>query len=123
MIWEKLLTMQCPYEKCGKGLAQRDGEIQCTECYFHMDHSKYKGIVHHRLMPTTEHTRLKWQNVIDHKCPICGDNIQSNEKSMGRFVCVGRGCHFSISEKKLVGIINDTDHVAYKFHNGFLQKK
>jgi hypothetical protein len=54
--------------------------------------------------------RRHWQNIVDKKCPDCGEKLQDHEKG---YNC--KPCSFFIAEAGMIKILTDGNHAAIKY--------
>lgn len=114
MKWENLIKQVCPY--CENSLVDREGEMRCVACIFHIEYVRYHAISKHRTT-VNEHTpKMKWQNVVDSLCPICGLKLRDIEGKQGMMRCVDAHCTFKISNDMLHAILQDPNHPANRYY-------
>lgn len=114
MKWENLNSEACPY--CDNKLVDRDGEMRCVSCTFHIDKVRYTAIRKHRSQLTDGSPKMKWQNVVDMLCPICASNLRDSEGKNGMQRCSNAHCTFKISDDMLGAILKDPNHPANRYH-------
>lgn len=56
---------------------------------------------------------MKWQNLIDKKCPNCDERLSEVKDRVVIFEC--RGCDFMITKQKYFDILVDPDHKMRQF--------
>lgn len=117
MNWNNLKDFNCPYPYCEEKLknGMRDGVacVDCTECHFSMSYEKYKGILQHRSNERGEIIKVKWQNLRDGLCPVCGKYLIDDSKGTYSIItCIDSDCSFHIREDSLHTILGDADHPA-----------
>lgn len=115
MKWENLGSFCCPH--CGEKLKMED-EVQCTRCTFRITIDRFKSIAAHRAHPERAVTKMKWQYLIDDRCPVCASNLMPNVEGRYAFMkCISSECTFRIREDKISEIKNDPAHPANVFYN------
>lgn len=118
MNWENLQTNSCPYAYCGGELVLVEDEalVCCMQCKFYIPESKFNSIKAHRSQSGTPAVRLKWQNLHEKRCPICGALLR---KAIGMHHMLECGdvkkCSFRIGEKRAQEIMDDPTHSANIF--------
>ena len=56
---------------------------------------------------------MKWQNLINRKCPHCGGDLKPIKDKAVLYECVE--CDFVISQKKYFEVLTDENHVMRNF--------
>lgn len=112
MNWDNLKTQNCPY--CGNHLVDTGPEMKCKHCKFHIDHVKCAAIVKSR--SGEGESKMKWQNIIEEKCPICGEMLREGEGHHEKLRCTDGRCTFKISNAMLRQILDDPTHPANRFY-------
>jgi DNA-directed RNA polymerase subunit RPC12/RpoP len=115
MQWENLRQFRCPY--CGHDLQKGKDAIKCTRCHFSIEQERFKSIAENRRQNPTNQIKIKWQNLIEARCPICGNMLKPNEESKVFFQkCISYDCTFKISDSRIGEILNDPKHAANIFY-------
>ena len=119
MQWDKLQHNMCPY--ClAKMEFDRDLQvINCTACRFNISPARFKLIVENRSNIRNKIT-LKWQNLIDDRCPQCGEDLIDGvmKQDMRMLVCsTTPSCTFRLGRDKYDMIMNDPLHPAHQYKN------
>lgn len=112
MNWENLKTQSCPY--CGYHLEDTGFEMACLHCTFHIEHGKYDSIRENR--GSNGDIKMKWQNIIEEKCPMCGERLREGEGRHEKLRCTDASCTFKISNSMLRQILDDPTHPANRFY-------
>ena len=95
-----------------------DGMIRCSMCTFKIDEDRFHAIQAHRSHPERATVKIKWQNIRDDKCPMCGDSIRPTLLGhLALLRCVSSDCTFKIREERLNEILADPQHPANTFYN------
>lgn len=114
MKWENLKDFNCPH--CGKPLENREGEIACTNCFFHISKDRFKAILMHRGQSPIAIQKMKWQNLHDHRCPMDGNRLHEGG-SLEMLKCMSAECTFVIRIDSLKRILEDESHPANRFYH------
>lgn len=115
MKWENLGTFNCPH--CEAKLKMEE-EVQCTRCTFHITIERFKSIAAHRAHPGGQVIKMKWQYLINDRCPVCASNLMPEIAGKYSLMkCVESTCAFRIREDKMDEIKSDPDHPANVFYN------
>lgn len=115
MDWSKLRTVDCPY--CGAHLKLCKDFLQCTSCIFTISEQRFLQIRAHRSGVNPSGLRMKWQNILEDHCPVCGDMLTPDLKGLQEFMrCIDADCAFHISCERIREIIDDKNHVAHRFY-------
>ena len=115
MKWENLSTFECPY--CDRKLFQKSEEIiHCKVCVFEIDVLKFKSILSHRLIKPINPIQYKWQNLKNHRCPICSQFLREEENGLGYYKCTSGQCTFCIQEARIQEILSDKNHPANRYY-------
>jgi len=115
MNWENLRQFRCPY--CGYDLQKGKEDVSCTNCFFRIEPERFKSIAENRRQNPTNQVKIKWQNLIEARCPICGDMLKPNDEGKMFFQkCINHECTFRISDSRIGEILNDQKHPANIFY-------
>ena len=123
MEWKNLKYFRCPH--CGEKLVEDVGKewIRCTSCTFVIASTRCKEITIHRSYPEKTIIKMRWQNIKDDHCPVCGSNLYQNmEGKFDILKCVQATCTFKIRTDKLEEILADEMHPANVYHNRDIKK-
>ncbi len=55
----------------------------------------------------------QWQNLIDGKCPDCGEKLEMKKEKA--IICECSKCEFVISQRKYIEILTDENHIMRQF--------
>lgn len=114
MNWEYLKDNKCPH--CGENLRENILEFKCIKCTFVIDSDRKMAIQQHRGNPRIGNiVKIKWQNLKEEKCPICGDNLNYGVGVFEVLVCLNTNCSFKIRHDRFVEILNDPTHPCNRF--------
>lgn len=115
MDWSKLRTVDCPY--CGAHLELGKDFLQCTSCLFTISEQRFVQIRAHRSGVNESKIKMKWQNILEDHCPVCGDMLTPDTKGQLDYMkCIDSACAFHISSARIKEIVEDKNHVAYRFY-------
>lgn len=120
MNWENLNDNRCPH--CGAELKDNVLEFKCMKCTFIIDSDRKEQIQKHRAHPGGNTVKIKWQNLRDERCPICGGNLNYGIGPFEILACMKDGCTFKIRYDRLAEILNDAEHSCNKFYDREKQK-
>lgn len=117
MNWENAKENNCPH--CAELLIFEEEIIECTGCKFKIEPERLKLILTHRAkykQRPLHYPQMKWQNLIDHKCPICASFLRDRNTGIENQLleCLG-GCGFKIRSVSLDAIIQNPNHLANIF--------
>lgn len=114
MEWGNLRKFMCPH--CGFSLRKEAQEITCSHCTFHIAEEKFKNIAKNRDQVAAT-VKIRWQNLIDARCPICSEMLTPNHEGNLNFQkCINYDCTFRITDSRLGEILNDKTHAANIFY-------
>lgn len=118
MKWTNLKNFECPFPYCEATLINTLPEISCSRCSFKIDPNRFKGILSHRGGDSKTSKRFRWQNIVDGRCPECGQYLRKSTDGRQDFQkCINSECSFIIRENSLNQILADPTHPANKFYN------
>lgn len=117
MHWENLKDLRCPH--CSEKLQKEmiDDVVRCTVCTFSIEEKRFSAIKAHRSNPERATVKLKWQNIREDKCPMCGDSIRPT--LLGHLAilrCSSSVCTFIIRESTLEEILANENHPVNTFY-------
>lgn len=113
--WINLKSFKCPY--CDAGLQRHDdGDLSCTQCFFVIDNERYQSMIENRRqVENTKIQHLRWQNILEERCPACGDLLNEPQGIYAILNCLNIHCNFHIREDSLKAILADKSHIAYTY--------
>lgn len=112
MNWENLNTQECPF--CSKKIEDREGEMRCTKCSFHIEYRRYHQIRAVR-SKNGQVIRMKWQYLKQGKCPMCEDLLKDSIGKYSVLRCINQDCPFKIREDALAAMLADSSHPVNKY--------
>lgn len=116
MIWERLHEMKCPH--CDGDLfdhGEGSDRYGCRHCTFFITKDRFEVITKHRRPNPGEVKKMKWQNLNEMKCPLCGEILAQEARATVVYRCTDGACAFGISEEKITMILADKNHPANRF--------
>lgn len=117
MNWRNLATRNCPH--CGNKLGDKpeeDGLIHCIQCRFSLSEEKLRSMTIHRSKDFVPKVKMKWQNLHECRCPVCGQFLKDGNGIYNVLVCMSSTCDFRIREDRMEEILKDPGHVANLFY-------
>lgn len=117
MKWENLKNFTCPH--CSEKLHHviEKAVIVCTACTFNIEEGRFEAIRAHRSNPERATIRLRWQNIREDRCPMCGERIRPTFiGQLALMRCSSAQCTFKIREDRLEQILTDEHHPANTFY-------
>ena len=120
MNWPELATNQCPY--CNGNLVEVEQEFVCLDCNFKIDTHRKISIETHRAHPENACRKLKWQNLVVEKCPVCSSDLCYGIGPYEILACLNGECSFKIRYDKLQEILDDPTHPCRQFYEREKQK-
>lgn len=60
----------------------------------------------------------KWQNLLQKRCPVCGQGLEPCRDKTILYECLATGCEFIITRRKYADILMDKNHIMRRFLSG-----
>lgn len=114
MNWQNLSDQKCPH--CGEHLEDRNREMRCTSCLFHVEYKKYHQIrAVQQKLEGRERVVMRWQDLKNGKCPMCGGFVKDSTGKYNMTVCNDAMCPFKIRDDDLERILQNPEHPINKY--------
>jgi hypothetical protein len=119
MNWENLQSKLCPHCESVLDFGEAIGDdVICTSCTFHIARRRFDAIVEHRRKGYDAAVRMKWQYLLQGRCPIDQQMLRpipGKHIHNGAQMCSNADCPFKIKDSLLKEIMTDPEHPANRF--------